>query len=99
MRFARWFAAPKTQVWANGALMFVWFVSMPIAVIIPALRTSILFVALVSLWANLATHLGAWIAALVKVRAQDIQGKTEEMVQLEHIEALEERIMAALGVD
>ena len=96
-RLAAWLAAPRTQVRLNGVMIVIWFVSMPVAIAVPTLRTSILFVALVSLWANMATHLGAWIAALVNVRAENLEQKTAELVAIEHIAAMERRIMLALN--
>jgi hypothetical protein len=89
-------ADPRIQVLFNGIAAAVWFVMVPITLVVPALRNAILYVALMSVWANFATHLGGWISALVNVRAERIDGARTDSVRLEHIEQLEERILSAL---
>jgi len=104
MRFAKWFASARVQVWFNGVLMVIWLIAMIPTLVVPVLRTSILYIAEVSIWSLFATHLGAWIAALVNQHAERIDDRTAEHATLAHIEILagqianmEVRILARLG--
>lgn len=72
----------------------LWLVMVPLTLLLVPLRTAIWYVALMSVWANFATHLGGLIAALVNVRAQRVESNT----QLTHIEQMEQRILTKLGV-
>jgi hypothetical protein len=99
MRFAAFLAAPRVQVWFNGALTVLWLIALIPTFLISTLRTSILYVALISVWALFATHLGAWIAALVNVKAERIDDRSAEHATLGHLEAMEARLMAELGVE
>jgi len=96
MKAVLWLANPKVQTWFNGAFTVVWLLMLPITFVIPVFRTSVLWVAFISAWALFATHLGAWIAALVNVKAQRIDDRTEEGHHFARIEAAEDRIMARL---
>jgi hypothetical protein len=70
----RWVARPWTQVWFNGICTLIWAVLLPVPFIGGwSLFSTVKWVSFVSIWALFATHLGAWIAALVNVRAEDIQ--------------------------
>lgn len=68
-----WFARPDVQAWFNGAMTGGWFLMLPVTLFIPLFRTSILWLAFISAWALFATHLGAWIAAMVNVKAARIE--------------------------
>lgn len=96
MRVVQWLAKPRVQTWFNGAFTVVWLVMMPVTLMIPVFRTSVLWIAFISAWALFATHLGAWIAALVNVKAERIDDRSAEAASVAHIEQLEERILAAL---
>lgn len=50
-----------------------------------------------SLWALVATHIGAWIAALVHVRAERIESERVAEQHFRHIEAAEKRL--AMKID
>jgi hypothetical protein len=76
--------------------MLAWCVFLPITMLVPSLRDSVLWVAELSIWALVATHLGAWIAALVNVRAEDIQHVQESGVTLDHLNEHEEMIESIL---
>jgi hypothetical protein len=78
--------------------MLLWFVMVPVTLIVAPLRTAILYLALMSVWANFATHLGGWISALVNVRAERIDDRSAEHATLAHIEALELQITELLTV-
>jgi|SRR5579859_1676486 len=57
----------------NLTFTIVWF-----TLIIPTLTVwthSVLWVAILSIWANVISHYTAWVAARVEVRAQDLQEK------------------------
>lgn len=96
LRGAQWFARPRVQVWFNGSLMVAWCVFLPLTMVLPSLRNSVLWVAELSIWALVATHLGAWIAALVNMRAQDIQQTQMGAVTLDHLNEHEEMIESIL---
>ena len=81
-------ANPRGQVWFNGLLMAVWLAMIPVTLLVPWFQKNILYVALLSVWALFATHLGAWIAALVNVKAERIDDRTEEA---KHLLAIEEQ--------
>lgn len=74
LRIARALANPRFQVWFNGLLMAVWTAVLFATPFAPTLQHSLLWLTEISLWALVATHLGAWIAALVNVRAEALQG-------------------------
>jgi hypothetical protein len=96
MRFALWVASPRVQTWFNGAFTVVWLVMMPVTLLIPTFRTSVLWIAFISAWALFATHLGAWIAALVNVKAERIDNRTEQSRHFQMIEESEQRLMLRL---
>lgn len=55
----------------NGWATVAWFaVGIPLSVI---WSQSILWVALISIWANVISHYTAWVAARVEVRAQHVE--------------------------
>lgn len=74
---SRFAATPRVQVAFNGAAMVGWLVMVPITLLVEPLRNAILYVALMSVWANFATHLGGWISALVNVKAEAIHEHAE----------------------
>ena len=82
-----WFgflASPRVQTWFNGLLTVIWLVMLPITLAFVGPFSTVLWVSFISAWALFATHLGAWIAALVNVRAERIeQQKLHE--KLDHI--------------
>ena len=88
-------AKPRGQVWFNGALMVAFAAFMPYAYLHPRLGGSVAFVTQLSLWALVATHLGAWISALVNVRAERIDNRTEANAHFARIEEAEQNILAA----
>lgn len=97
MRVAIWLAKPKVQTWFNGAMTAVWLVMMPITLLFIGPFSTVLWVSFISAWALFATHLGAWIAALVNVKAERITTRTEQGEHFARIEAAEERIIAAVA--
>ena len=91
------FANPRGQVIFNGVLCVVWLSMIPVTLLVPWFQKNILYVALLSVWALFATHLGAWIAALVNVKASRIDDRTEQNNHLLHIEQVEERLLVELS--
>lgn len=77
IHLGQWTAKPKVQTYFNGTLTVVWLGMLPITLAFPFFRTSILWIAFISAWALFATHLGAWIAALVNVRAEKLEGHVD----------------------
>lgn len=68
--------SPKFIRTANGYLVLFW-----VTLVIPTLllwSKSVLWVALLSIWANVISHYTAWLAARVEVRAEDLQGEVED---------------------
>ena len=96
MRLATWLAKPRVQTVFNGAMTVVWLVMMPVTLAFIGPFSTVLWVSFISSWALFATHLGAWIAALVNVKAERITSKTEENAHFARIEEAEERILAAI---
>lgn len=96
MRILLWLANPKVQTWFNGAMTLAWLAMLPITFLIPVFRTSVLWIAFISAWALFATHLGAWIAALVNVKAERIDDRTEQGAHFARIEEAEDRILTAI---
>lgn len=94
MRFALWLAEPKVQARFNAAMTILWLVMLPITLLFVRTFSAILWVSFISAWALFATHLGAWIAALVNVKAERIDDRTEQGNHFTRIEAAEERIIA-----
>lgn len=95
---ANWIAAPRVQTWFNGIFTAIWLVMMPITVIFLGPFSTVLWVSFISAWALFATHLGAWIAALVNVKAERIEASAEvsNSSHFDRIEAAEGRIIEAL---
>lgn len=86
-----WFARADVQLWFNGGLMSVWAVMIPIVLLLAdSLGKSILFLTFLSVWALFATHLGAWVAALVNVKAARIEEHASVMP--EHAEELHAKV-------
>lgn len=75
--------------------MGVWTIFLALTPFIPSLR-SFLWLTELSVWALFATHLGAWIAALVNVKAERIDDRTEQGIHFARIEEMEQRILDAL---
>ena len=96
-KLAHWLAKPKIQSAFNGWMTILWLIMLPVTLIFPIFRSSILWVAFISAWALFATHLGAWIAALVNVKAERIDDRTEEALHLARIEATEQKIIESLA--
>ncbi len=95
---AQWLANPRVQVWFNGFWTVFWLIMMCLTpVFAHTLYAAVVWVSFISAWALFATHLGAWIAALVNVKAERIDDRTEEGAHLARIEAAEERILAAIA--
>lgn len=62
----------------------LWATIFWVALIAPTLlywRESILWVALLSIWANVVSHYTAYLAARVEVREEDIEEDIEEVVE------------------
>ena len=99
-RFVRaliWVAKPKVQTWFNGFWTVFWLVMMCLTpIFVHTLFSAIWFVAFISAWALFATHLGAWIAALVNVKAERITNRTEQGAHFARIEEAEDKIIQAV---
>lgn len=88
-----WLANARVQVWFNGFWMAFWFVMMCLTPLFTTLYSEVLWVSFISTWSLFATHLGAWIAALVNVKAERIDDRTEESNHLVRIEQTEDRLL------
>ena len=97
MKLGIWLANPKVQTFFNGAFTLVWLAMMPVTLIFVHQFSTVLWVSFVSAWALFATHLGAWIAALVNVKAERIDNRAEQTKHFELIEASEQRLLVALN--
>jgi hypothetical protein len=98
MKSALWLADPRVQVWFNGLMTVVWLIMMCLTpVFAHNLYAAVVWVSFISAWALFATHLGAWIAALVNVKAERIDNRTEQSQHFARIEKAEENILAAIA--
>ena len=88
-----WISKPHMQYTFNGLMTVLWLVMLPITFIVPIFRSSVLWVAFISAWALFATHLGAWIAASVDMKAERIDDRTEQNAHLLAIEKTENRLL------
>lgn len=95
-RFATWLAKPIVQTRFNAAMTVLWLVMLPITLLFVRTFSAILWVSFISAWALFATHLGAWIAALVNVKAERIDNRTEQSRHFQMIEESEQRLMLKL---
>lgn len=69
-RFASVFGHPKFLRGLHGWLTLVWGTLIPIT-IVTTLKHSILWIALMSVWANFVGHFSSWQAARVEVKQDD----------------------------
>jgi len=95
-RWVLWLAKPKVQTQFNGAMTVIWLVMMPITLLFIGPFSTVLWVSFISAWALFATHLGAWIAALVNVKAERIDDRTEDALHFDRIEAADTKRDAIL---
>ncbi len=96
MNYLRALSNPRGQVWFNGLFTLAWLVMLPVTLIFIGPFSTVLWVSFISAWALFATHLGAWIAALVNVKAERIDNRTEQSRHFQLIEESEARLMVAL---
>ena len=90
--------SPRLQVWIAGLALVVWIVLWPITMG-SHLATSLSWLTNASLFANVATCFGWWVTSLVQLRAERIEASSTQTATLAHIEAMEQRILEALGVN
>ncbi len=93
LKMAEWVANGRVQVWFNGFWMVFWFIAMLATPLFHTLYSEVIWVTFISTWSLFATHLGAWIAALVNVKAERIDDRTEESNHLVRIEETEDRLL------
>ena len=86
---------PRLQTWIAGLSLAAWLVLSPVAML-TGLKSALWWITFMSLYANVATCFGWWVAALVNVRAERIDDRHGELVTLANIEALEQRILDRL---
>ena len=96
LRTAKWLANPRVQVWFNGSMTVLWFVMLPVTFMFQTTFQKVVWVSFISAWALFATHLGAWIAALVNVKAERIDDRTKEEAHLAAMEETEARLLIML---
>ncbi len=67
----------------NGWLVVFWLANIPPVVVLyltvgpdTFVRVTMLYVALISIWANVAAHFGAWETGRVEVRQEEQNGST-----------------------
>jgi uncharacterized membrane protein len=97
MEYVEFLANPRVQVWFNGSMTVLWLLMMCATPLFESLYAKVIWVSFISAWALFATHLGAWIAALVNVKAERIDDRTEEGNHLLKIEETEERLLVKMG--
>lgn len=90
---------PKFMQAANGWLTVFWIANFPPVIALYVLVDSdqfqafcLLYLALVSIWANVAGHLSAWQASRIEVQQTEQQAKSDaEDVPQQVVDALVER--------
>lgn len=97
LKMAEWVSNGRVQVWFNGFWMVFWFIAMLATPLFHTLYSEVIWVTFISTWSLFATHLGAWIAALVNVKAERIDDRTEENTHLAMIEETEDRLLLEMG--
>lgn len=65
-----WIARPVLLRHFHAIMTLLWFALIPIS-ILTTLKTSLVWIVLMSAWANFASHFSAWQAARVEVRQED----------------------------
>lgn len=89
--------SPRLQAWIAGVSLVVWGLLSPVTML-TGLRGSLPWLTFASLFANVATCFGWWVAALVQLRAERIEANSTQAATLAHVEAMEQRILDALEV-
>lgn len=90
-RFVPWIAGPGRQVRIAGWCTIVWLLLSPVTML-TALRSSLPWLTAASLFANVATCFGWWVAAWANQRASNVEAATEEMATLRHVEEVVARL-------
>jgi len=96
-KIALWLAKPSVQAHFNGWMTVVWLIMMCATPLFESLYAKVIWVSFISAWALFATHLGAWISALVNVKAERIDDRTEQNIHLAAIEAAEDRLLMRMN--
>lgn len=78
MSLREWANRPRVIRRINGWATVAWLVLVVPTVGLKSWRTSILWVALLSIWANVISHYTAWLAARVEVREEHIEEEIRE---------------------
>ncbi len=84
-------ATPERIRTVNGWAVLVW-----LTLIVPTVlfwKESILWVALMSIWANVASHYTAWLAARTEVRAKNVERaeNVEQAGTVEHADRVDDQ--------
>lgn len=77
---------PETIRRLNGGAAIVWLALIPPTILF--WKQSILWVALMSIWANFATHYGAWLTSRTEVRAKNVE-EAQNVESAENVERAE----------
>lgn len=73
MRFALWWADNRVQLWLNLGLGCLFLIMIPVA-LITGLKKSVPFLVGISLWALVAAHWSAALAAYAAEKAEEAGG-------------------------
>lgn len=76
-KFTALFGRPRILRGFHGWLTLIWGMAIPITVV-TNLKTSITWIALMSVWANFVGHFSSWQAARVEVKQDDQIQELEE---------------------
>lgn len=68
---------PRVMMKIHGWLTVLWFVMMPIALLTGWLE-SVIFISVVSIYANFTGHFSSWQASRVEVRQEEIEHKRQK---------------------
>lgn len=83
--------SPRLQVWVSGLSLGLWMVLSPIAMA-TGLKSALWWITFMSLFANIATCFGWWVASLVNVKAERIDDRSDELATVAHVAQLAEHL-------
>lgn len=83
--------SPRLQVWVAGCSLGLWLILSP-AAMLTGLKSALWWITFMSLFANVATCFGWWVASLVNVKAERIDDRSDELATVAHVAQLAEHL-------
>jgi hypothetical protein len=85
-RFSTLFGRPAFLRGFHGYLTLIWGILIPITIVTP-LKTSILWIALMSVWANFVGHFSSWQAARVECSQENLLEQVADQVDSSSVDS------------